>query len=111
MGLSGPEVIETARGVEEYDSRDRALVWRTVGGKHRYLLGECDAIVPDSMEAFRQAIVACISIGDDWSLQALEQEHQLLSDRVKQFGAIGPERGHVDFADCGRATIDDRWFR
>ena len=86
MGLSGPEVIETARGVEEYDSRDRALVWRTVGGKHRYLLGECDAIVPDSMEAFRQAIVACISIGDDWSLQALEQEHQLLSDRVKQFG-------------------------
>jgi malonate decarboxylase beta subunit len=33
LGLSGPEVIETARGVEEFDSRDRALVWRTVGGK------------------------------------------------------------------------------
>ena len=41
LGLSGPEVIETTMGVEEFDSRDRALVWRTTGGKHRYLLGEC----------------------------------------------------------------------
>lgn len=86
LGLSGPEVIETARGVEEYDSRDRALVWRTVGGKHRYLLGECDAIAPDSMDAFRQAIIAAIKNGDDWSLEALEREHELLSDRVKRFG-------------------------
>jgi malonate decarboxylase beta subunit len=86
LGLSGPEVIETVRGVEEYDSRDRALVWRTVGGKHRYLLGECDAIVTDSVEAFRQAIVTCIDNGDDWSLDSLEQEHQLLSDRVQRFG-------------------------
>jgi malonate decarboxylase beta subunit len=86
LGLSGPEVIETARGVEEYDSRDRAMVWRTVGGKHRYLLGECDSIVPDSMDAFQQAIIASINNGDDWSLQALQREHQLLSDRVMRFG-------------------------
>ena len=86
LGLSGPEVIETARGVEEYDSRDRALVWRTVGGKHRYLLGECDTIVPDSIAAFQHAIIACIAKGDDWSLEALEREHQLLSNRVQRFG-------------------------
>ncbi|MGA7749327.1 MAG: biotin-independent malonate decarboxylase subunit beta, partial [Gallionella sp.] len=86
LGLSGPEVIETARGVEEYDSRDRALVWRTVGGKHRYLLGECDTIVPDSIEAFQHAITACIANGDSWTLAALEQEHQLLADRVQRFG-------------------------
>ena len=87
LGLSGPEVIETARGVEEYDARDRALVWRTVGGKHRYLLGECDTIVPDSMEAFQQAITARIADGDDWSLAALEREHELLGERVRRFGA------------------------
>jgi len=87
LGLSGPEVIETVRGVEEYDSRDRALVWRTVGGKHRYLLGECDTIVADSMEAFRQAIIASMENGDDWSLAALEREHRLLADRVQRFGA------------------------
>src|SRR5438477_6442886 len=33
ISVSGPEVIETNRGVEEFDSRDRALVWRTMGGK------------------------------------------------------------------------------
>lgn len=86
LGLSGPEVIETVRGVEEYDSRDRALVWRTVGGKHRYLLGECDTIVPDNMAAFRRAILASMDSGDEWSLEMLESEHQLLSDRVKRFG-------------------------
>jgi hypothetical protein len=37
LAMSGPEVIETAGGVEEFDARDRALVWRTTGGKHRYL--------------------------------------------------------------------------
>jgi len=86
LGLSGPEVIETARGVEEYDSRDRALVWRTVGGKHRYLLGECDTIVLDSIEAFQGAIAACIGNGDNLTLAALEQEHELLAERVQRFG-------------------------
>lgn len=86
LALSGPEVIETACGVEEYDSRDRAMVWRTVGGKHRYLLGECDVIVPDDLDAFRQAIAAAILLGDDWSLQALQREHELLSERVTRFG-------------------------
>ena len=47
--MSGPEVIETARGVEEFDSRDRALVWRVTGGKHRYLLGEVDRLVEDDV--------------------------------------------------------------
>ena len=56
LGLSGPEVIETARGVEEFDSRDRALVWRTVGGKHRYLLGDCDRLVDDDIGEFRAAL-------------------------------------------------------
>jgi malonate decarboxylase beta subunit len=36
LAMSGPEVIETAGGVEEFDARDRALVWRVTGGKHRY---------------------------------------------------------------------------
>ncbi len=86
LGLSGPEVIETARGVEEYDSRDRALVWRTVGGKHRYLLGECDSIVDDSFAEFRRAIVSHIGEGEDWSLQSLQQEHQMLQERIARFG-------------------------
>ena len=46
-GVSGPEVIETVMGVDEYDSKDRALVWRTCGGKHRALLGLSNYCISD----------------------------------------------------------------
>jgi malonate decarboxylase beta subunit len=87
LGLSGPEVIETTCGVQEFDSRDRALVWRTVGGKHRYLLREADALVPDSISAFRAALIARMAgAGVPLDLATLEAEHALLSARVARFG-------------------------
>ena len=88
--MSGPEVIETANGVEEFDSRDRALVWRTSGGKHRYLLGDCQGIVAESIQAFRTAAVAaidtCRTLPVALSLAALEAEQTLLRERVARFG-------------------------
>lgn len=57
LSLSGPEVIETVAGVEEFDARDRALVWRVTGGKHRYLTGDADALVDDEIGAWRAALV------------------------------------------------------
>lgn len=90
--MSGPEVIETASGVEEFDSRDRALVWRTTGGKHRYLLGDCQAIVGDSVAEFRQAaidaIAACRAQPTALSLQELEREQAMLGERIERFGAM-----------------------
>jgi malonate decarboxylase beta subunit len=53
LALSGPEVIETVAGVEEFDSKDRALVWRVTGGKHRYLMGDCAVLVEDDIPSFR----------------------------------------------------------
>ncbi len=60
LGLSGPEVIETVKGVEEFDSRDRALVWRITGGKIRRTLGEATQLVDDDIAAFRAAVVEII---------------------------------------------------
>ena len=89
LAMSGPEVIETANGVDEFDSRDRALVWRTTGGKHRYLLGDCQRIVAESVEAFRaaavQAIDLCLTQPIALTLAALEAEHLLLSERLARF--------------------------
>ncbi len=87
LGLSGPEVIETTCGVEEFDSRDRALVWRTVGGKHRYLLGEADKIVADDIKAFRAAAIGLLTTTPDLSFEALTSEHARLGDRLARFGA------------------------
>ena len=42
VSVSGPEVIETNKGVEEFDSKDRALVWRICGARTRYLCGGVD---------------------------------------------------------------------
>ena len=86
LGLSGPEVIETTCGVEEFDSRDRALVWRTVGGKHRYLLGEANALIADELAAFRTAALAFLDAKPDLSLEALTKEHAMLGDRIARFG-------------------------
>ena len=62
LGMSGPEVIETARGVDEFDSRDRALIWRVTGGKHRYLLGEVDRLVEDDVRCFREAAIDALGV-------------------------------------------------
>src|SRR4029434_2088287 len=78
LALSGPEVIETVKGVEEFDSRDRALVWRTTGGKHRYLLGEADALVADSIHEFRAAALAALEHRRPLTLDELEAQHAKL---------------------------------
>lgn len=92
LAMSGPEVIESANGVEEFDSRDRALVWRTTGGKHRYLLGDCQVLVADSIEAFRAAAMAAVERFADepveLTLDALEREQALLAERIERFGEL-----------------------
>ncbi|MFZ6759480.1 biotin-independent malonate decarboxylase subunit beta [Undibacterium sp. Ji50W] len=90
LAMSGPEVIETANGVEEFDSRDRALVWRTTGGKHRYLLGDCQMLVTDDDAAFKIAIVQAMqqySLTEAaLSVLELEAEQRMLTERLQDFG-------------------------
>jgi len=85
LAMSGPEVIETANGVEEFDSRDRALVWRTTGGKHRYLLGDCQVLVADDAAAFRDAALAAIAdVGEArLTLEGLLLEQAMLARRLQ----------------------------
>jgi malonate decarboxylase beta subunit len=80
--MSGPEVIEASHGVEEFDSRDRALVWRTTGGKHRYLVGDCDRIVADDVLAFRKAAISALGSNRAPTLASLQAEQALLSQRL-----------------------------
>lgn len=90
IAVSGPEVIETNRGVEEFDSRDRALVWRTMGGKHRRLLGAADVFVEDTVQDFREAALELLELLDlvgTFGLDRLKAEHERLADRLRRFGA------------------------
>jgi len=84
--VSGPEVIETNMGVEEFDSRDRPLVWRTTGGKTRRLLGGADAYASDSIESFRNAALRVLDNIPPFEMATLEREQARLADRLGKFG-------------------------
>ena len=99
LALSGPEVIETVAGVEEFDARDRALVWRVTGGKHRYLMGDCAALVEDDLAAFRAGALATLAPEPGPSLAALEAEQARLEARLAAYGAY--RDGLQVWADLG----------
>ncbi|WP_079436841.1 biotin-independent malonate decarboxylase subunit beta [Zoogloea sp. LCSB751] len=90
LALSGPEVIETVAGVEEFDSKDRALVWRVTGGKHRYLTGDCAELVEDDAASFRDGAIALLS---GWqkpmpASSTLRAEQARLTERRQRFAGL-----------------------
>jgi malonate decarboxylase beta subunit len=87
ISVSGPEVIETNKGVEEFDSKDRALVWRTMGGKNRRLLGVADVFADDTVDSFRAATLAVLSQTSRFDVGAMQGEQVRLEKRLTQFGA------------------------
>lgn len=102
LAMSGPEVIEASNGVDEFDARDRALVWRTTGGKHRWLCGDCDALVDDDIAAFRAAAISAISRPVPVTPALLEAEHALLQHRLGLLDALvdAPVDAPVDGDDA-----------
>ncbi|MBW0000769.1 MAG: biotin-independent malonate decarboxylase subunit beta [Verrucomicrobia bacterium] len=89
IGVSGPEVIETNMGVEEFDSRDRPLVWRTTGGKTRRVLGGADAYAGDNIASFRDATISLLDRIPAFDLDTMEKEQARLARRLERFGRCG----------------------
>jgi malonate decarboxylase beta subunit len=87
IAVSGPEVIETNKGVEEFDAEDKALVWSTDGGKNRRLIGGADAFAEDSMEGFRVAARALMEKVPAFDLKAMQAEQERLAARQERLGA------------------------
>ena len=105
ISVSGPEVIENNKGVEEFDSKDRALVWRVTGGRTRTLLGGADEYVDDESASFREGAIALLKHPSPFDLQAMQDEQKRLEDRLQKFGACkdAPEI----WRDMGIAEADE----
>lgn len=88
LALSGPEVIETVAGVEEFDSKDRALVWRVTGGKNRFLMGDAAYLVDDDVPAFREAAQCAIRIDPVLTIETLMADQVRLENRQAALGAF-----------------------
>jgi malonate decarboxylase beta subunit len=87
IGVSGPEVIETNKGVEEFDAQNKALVWSTDGGKNRRLIGGADAFAEDSMDGFRAAAEAVLAKVPSLDLKTMQAEQERLTARQQRLGA------------------------
>lgn len=56
LGLNGPEVIEQEAGIAEFNSKDRSLVWATIGCRRRFAQGEIDLLVDDNVASVTNAV-------------------------------------------------------
>jgi len=57
IGLTGPDVIQQEVGKDEFDASDRALIWRTMGARSKYILGDVDYLLKDTIGEFRGKIL------------------------------------------------------
>jgi malonate decarboxylase beta subunit len=76
LGLNGPAVIEQEAGIDEFDSRDRSMIWGLTGGEQRYRTGLVDRYVDDDVEAVRGAMFECFECG-------IPMHHR--SERIEDF--------------------------
>ncbi len=86
LGISGPIVIEKWMGKKAYDSSNRALVWKTSGGKTKYLLGDADSLVHDDAGAIREALAKLLGKSNPVSLKSVKARQLELTKRLKKFG-------------------------
>lgn len=62
LGLTGPEVIEQELGKDEFDAGNKALVYRTTGAKHKYIMQDCNYLVTDTVGSFYQVLAKVADI-------------------------------------------------
>lgn len=56
LTLNGPEVIEQEAGIAEFDSKDKRLIWNTIGGVQRHASGFADILSDDDVTSIVDAI-------------------------------------------------------
>jgi len=78
LGLTGPEVIEQEMGKDEFDASNKALVYRTTGGKHKYIMQDCNFLVEDSIEAFRKQLAEVLTL----SMLSIEELRRVGSEKL-----------------------------
>ena len=96
LSLNGPEVIEEMSGIDEFDARDRQLIWSVTGGEQRHATGFADYLVEDDVEAIKQCIIEAFHRGVPSrnrseqvegylrDLAAIDVSHQLESSEVRK---------------------------
>ena len=60
LGLNGPQVIEQEAGIDEFDSRDRPMIWSLTGGAQRAATGLVERLCADDAQAIAEAVADAV---------------------------------------------------
>ncbi len=106
MNEQGPHRPDGTRGDRAGDGaggirRPTALVWRTTGGKHRYIMGDCDYLVEDSIGAFRRQAQAVLRL-DRPTIAGMRKTRALALVRRKRRVALAAQGDRRFRADLWR---------
>ena len=80
LALNGPEVIEQEAGIREFDSSDRILTWRSLGGEQRFESGFADILIEDDLAELKEVLKNIIA-GEN-------PNHEAKTTLISRFEAI-----------------------
>lgn len=110
LGLTGPEVIEQEMGKDEFNSADRALVYRTTGAKHKYIMRDCNYLVEDTLGAFHDQLAEIVSQPYDEIIKNRRIGSEELIDEQMKLVALAAELSPKDSKDVwahyGNTDVD-----
>ncbi|MEH7544654.1 MULTISPECIES: biotin-independent malonate decarboxylase subunit beta [Bacillaceae] len=112
LGLNGPEVIEQEAGMEEFDSMDRQLIWKTIGGNQRNATGFADLVVDDDIEAFQHAILSAVKKAAGKPPRSTQVERYLMFlQTVDPSEPINAEKARHLWKQSEQNTLDEYSFK
>lgn len=88
MTLNGPEVIEQEAGVAEFDSSDKRMIWKTIGGEQRQAIGLADVLVDDDITTIIEAVKVAVKEGKPSKLRS--KQIDLFLSRIKKVDPSKP---------------------
>ncbi|AWI04233.1 biotin-independent malonate decarboxylase subunit beta [Clostridium drakei] len=88
MTLNGPEVIEQEAGVAEFDSSDKRMIWKTIGGEQRQAIGLADVLVDDDITDIIAAVKVAVKEGRPSKLRS--KQIDLFLSRIKKVDPSKP---------------------
>ncbi len=94
IGVSGAEVIQAVKGIEEFDSKNRSLMWKVYGGRTRYIQQAAQAYTSNNITDLRTHIAHSINrLNKDKliDIDAVEEEHRNLKQRIEKAGNCSDE--------------------
>ncbi|MBU8908283.1 biotin-independent malonate decarboxylase subunit beta [Desertibacillus haloalkaliphilus] len=108
LGLNGPEVIEQEAGIREFDSKNRQLIWGTVGGEQRTATGFADQMIDDDIDDVKAFISSVIDGGITPVRTEQVKRYERLLHSVDTTKRLSPEKVRELWKQSETELMDDK---